>query len=72
MVKRINISLSCDTLERLDAIALENHFNRSQVISQLIWQTKVKNPQARGQMTVDDFLGSETQRKKQKQKKSQI
>ena len=65
MTKRTNISVSSDTLDRLDEYAKENHFNRSQAITQLVWQAKVKNPQARGQMTMDDFARSTGTRKKQ-------
>ena len=33
MVKRTNISLESDTLERIDQYAMENHCNRSQAIT---------------------------------------
>lgn len=59
---RINISLSPDTLERLDQYAFENHSSRSKALTDLVWNAKVKNSQIRGQTSMDDILRS--QRKK--------
>ena len=54
MVQRLNISLSGDTVERLDQYAYEQHCNsRSQAITHLLWEAKVKNAQLRGQIGLD-------------------
>ena len=42
-VKRINISLQSDTLDRLDQYAFEEHVSRSQAITSLVWKAHVKN-----------------------------
>ncbi|MBR1685966.1 MAG: ribbon-helix-helix protein, CopG family [Clostridia bacterium] len=63
-VKRTNISLSSDTLERLDQYAIQNHTTRSQAITMLVWEAKVKNPQARGQMSVEDIAEDSNKRKR--------
>lgn len=52
MRKRINISLSDDTVERLKQYAWENHKNVSQAITDWIWSEKVRNSQIRGQQTL--------------------
>lgn len=52
MKKRINISLSEDTAERLKQYAWENHTNVSQAITDWIWSVKVKNDQIRGQARI--------------------
>ena len=52
MKKRVNISLSEDTLERLKQYAWEHHTNVSQAITDWIWSEKVKNFQIRGQQTI--------------------
>ena len=55
MKKRINISLSEDTIERLKQYAWENHTNVSQAITDWIWSVKVKNTQIRGQQSIKEF-----------------
>jgi metal-responsive CopG/Arc/MetJ family transcriptional regulator len=55
-VKRINISLQSDTLDRLDQYAFEEHVSRSQAITSLVWKAHVKNTNVRGQMNIDDFV----------------
>ena len=52
MKKRINVSLSEDTVERLKQYAYEHHMNVSQAITDWIWSAKVKNEQIRGQRTM--------------------
>ncbi len=59
---RVNISLSSDTLERLDQFACQEHTSRSHAITKLIWDAKVKNPQLKGQMTIDDFVEKKSSR----------
>jgi len=56
MKKRINISVSEDTAERLKQYAWENHKNVSQAITDWIWSVKVKNEQIRGQLTLDSGI----------------
>ncbi len=56
MKKRINISVSEDTAERLKQYAWENHKNVSQDITDWIWSVKVKNEQIRGQLTLDSGI----------------
>lgn len=55
-VKRINISVRSDTLDRLDQYAFEQHVSRSQAITSLVWNAHVKNSTVRGQMNMDDFV----------------
>ena len=53
--KRVNISISEDTQERLLQYAYENHLQGglSGAIEHIAWQViKVKNAQIRGQMTM--------------------
>ena len=52
MRKRINLSLSEDTVEKLKQYAYEHHMNVSQAITDWIWSAKVKNEQIRGQRTM--------------------
>lgn len=52
MKKRVNISLSEDTIERLKQYAWEHHTNVSQAITDWIWSEKVKNSQIRGQQKI--------------------
>ena len=59
MQTRVNISLSADTLERLDQYALEHHMNRSQAITDLTWNAKVKYSQVRGQIELEEYLKQE-------------
>lgn len=56
MQRRINISLSTDTLERLDQLAFEEHKSRSQAVTDLVWKSRVQYSQIRGQTNVDDLL----------------
>ena len=63
MHMRVNISLQADTLDRLDQYAMQEHMSRSQAITRLVWEVKVKNPQASGQMTVDDLTASSRPKK---------
>lgn len=55
MKKKICISISEDTYERLKQYAWENHKNVSQAITDWIWTEKVKNEQIRGQQTLQDL-----------------
>ncbi len=57
---RVNISIRDDTLSRLDQLAFEEHKSRSQAITDLVWNAKVKNQQIRGQTNMDNWLGSNT------------
>mgnify|MGYP002627095709 CR=1 FL=1 len=50
--KRVNISLSEDTIERLEQYAWEHHTNVSQAITDWIWSEKVKKSQIRGQQSI--------------------
>lgn len=50
--KKISLSLSEDTIERLKQYAWENHTNMSQAVTDWIWAEKVKNDQIRGQQTI--------------------
>lgn len=52
MKKRINISLSEDTEERLRQYAWEQHKSVSQAITDWIWSARVKNEQIRGQTII--------------------
>ena len=56
MKRRINLSIGSDTLERLDQLAFEKHKNRSQAVTDLVWEAKVQYSQIRGQTNVDDLL----------------
>lgn len=53
MRKRVTISLSPDTDERLKQYAFENHTNVSQAITDWIWSVKVKNENVRGQQVLE-------------------
>lgn len=53
MKRRVNISLTEDTVERLKQYAWENHKTVSQTITDWVWSAKVKNEQLRGQMSLD-------------------
>lgn len=48
MKKRINISLSEDTADRLKQYAWENHTNVSQAITDWIWSVKIKKRTGEG------------------------
>lgn len=56
--KRVNISISEDTLERLKQYAWENHIANgvSGAVEDLAWKAKVKNAQVRGQSNIADML----------------
>jgi metal-responsive CopG/Arc/MetJ family transcriptional regulator len=65
---RVNISLEGDTLDRLDQYACEQHKTRSQAITDLVWQAKVKYEQLRGQYTISDLLSKPGQERKESRK----
>ena len=50
---RMNISVSMDTKQRLQEYARENHTTVSQVITNLIWNTNLKNTYVADQMVFD-------------------
>lgn len=50
---RMNISVSMDTKQRLQEYAKENHTTVSQVITNLIWNTNLKNTYVADQMAFD-------------------
>lgn len=50
---RMNISVSRDTKQRLQEYAKENHTTVSQVITNLIWNTNLKNTYVANQMVFD-------------------
>lgn len=50
---RMNISVSRDTKQRLQEYAKENHTTVSQVITNLIWNTNLKNTYVADQMAFD-------------------
>lgn len=49
----MNISVSMDTKQRLQEYAKENHTTVSQVITNLIWNTNLKNTYVADQMAFD-------------------
>lgn len=54
--KRLNVTLTPDTIERLQQYAYEQHLDSiSAAITDLAWKAKVKNTQLRGQQSLDDF-----------------
>ena len=55
---RVNISIRDDTLERLDQLAFEEHKSRSQAITDLVWNAKVKRQQLRGQTSMESWIES--------------
>ena len=55
--RRVNISLTEDTADRLKQYAWEQHKNVSQAITDWIWSAKVKNEQIRGQQTIKVLTG---------------
>lgn len=57
MITRVNISLSTDTLNRLDQLAFETHSSRSKALTDLIWMAKLKNSQVRGQIGIEELSG---------------
>ena len=50
---RVNISLEKDTIEHLKEYAKENYTTVSQVITELAWTLKIKNPQVKGQQKLN-------------------
>lgn len=50
--KRVNTSVTEDTIDRLKQYAWEHHTNVSQAITDWIWSAKVKNEQLRGQQSL--------------------
>ena len=50
--KRVNISISEDTAQRLKQYAWEHHTSVSHAITEWIWQEKLMNTQVRGQTTM--------------------
>ena len=57
---RMNISVDEDTAEGLRQYAWEHHSSVSKAISDLIWSSKVRNDQIRGQLSL---VCSEKQKK---------
>lgn len=53
MKRRVNISVTEDTAERLKQYAWEHHTSVSQAITDWIWAAKVKNEQVRGQTMLE-------------------
>lgn len=51
--KKITITLTFDTIERLEQLAFEMHSSKSKAITDLIWAAKVKNQNVRGQMNFE-------------------
>lgn len=66
MTVRINISITCDTLDRLDQYAFENHSSRSKAITDLVWKAHVKNAQLRGQISLDEYMNKHGSKKAKK------
>ena len=50
--KKVNLSLTPDTAERLKQYAFENHTTVSQSVTDWIWKAKIKNEQVRGQRSI--------------------
>ena len=69
MCVRINISLTSDTLERLDQYAYETHSSRSKALTDLIWKAPVKHAQLRGQIDVVDLLREQEDARKGKSRR---
>lgn len=65
---RVNISIRDDTLARLDQLAFEEHKSRSQAITDLVWNAKVKNQQLRGQTSMQSWLENNTTTKSRRNK----
>ena len=59
--KRVNISISEDTLERLKQYAFENHIGNgvSGAVEDLAWKAKVSGSQVRGQMSFKEVKKGE-------------
>ena len=51
--KKITITLTFDTAERLEQLAFKTHSSKSKAITDLIWAAKVKNQNVRGQMNFE-------------------
>ena len=56
MKRRVNISVTDDTAERLKQYAFEHHTTVSQAVTDWIWSVKVKNEQVRGQKNIGEML----------------
>ena len=56
MKRRVNISVTEDTAERLKQYAWEHHKTVSQAVTDWIWSVKVKNEQIRGQRNLGEML----------------
>lgn len=56
MKRRVNISVTEDTAERLKQYAWEHHKTVSQAVTDWIWSVKVKNEQIRGQKNLGEML----------------
>lgn len=50
---KVLLSLDEDTAERLKQYAFENHKTVSASVTDWIWNTKVKNEQIRGQISIE-------------------
>lgn len=50
-----SMSMPVEAKDRLRALAEENHMNMSQMVLQLIWNAKLKNPEMVGQQTFQDL-----------------
>lgn len=55
-VKRVNISITEDTHERLKQYAWEHKTSVSHAITELIWKAKVSNEQLRGQTNIESMI----------------
>ena len=53
--KKVNISVTPDTHDRLKQYAFEHHTTVSQAITDWIWSAKIKNEQLRGQINMSDL-----------------
>lgn len=56
MKRRVNISVTDDTAERLKQYAFEHHTTVSQAVTDWVWSVKVKNEQVRGQKNIGEML----------------
>lgn len=52
-VKKVTVTMTPDTIERLEQLAYETHSSKSKAITDLIWAAKVKNTNVRGQISID-------------------
>ena len=63
MQSRICISLSPDTVCRLDQYAREHNISRSQAVSDMVWRSKIRHPQLSGQISMEEYLAKAAGRK---------